>query len=298
MFLVVGASGDLGSRIVHRLVRARGGSVRCLVRAGADLTTLPEVGVDLIEGDLTQPESLASACEGVDTVVASATVIGRRLAGARRPSIRDVDEIGMAALVDAAERAGVGRFVYVSFARAGKSYGTPLEIAKIRTEERLAASPMRRVVVRPDAFQEIHLGPLGRFDVANGKVTVMGKGDNPRRWVATEDVAALVAAVSIEPDPPREIDFGGPEPLSRNQAIEVAERATGRPFKVQRMPLLAVKAAARLLPRANDALASIFGTGLMQDLTPVTWDDSALTSRGISPRSATAWIEAQAGAVL
>ena len=298
MFLVVGASGDLGSRIVHRLVRARGGSVRCVVRAGADLTTLPEVGVDLIEGDLTQPESLASACEGVDTVVASAPVIGRRLAGARRPSIRDVDEIGMAALVDAAERAGVGRFVYVSFARAGKSYGTPLEIAKIRTEERLAASPMRRVVVRPDAFQEIHLGPLGRFDVANGKVTVMGKGDNPRRWVATEDVAALVAAVSVEPDPPLALDFGGPEPLSRNQAIEVAERATGRPFKVQRMPLLAVKTAARVLPRANDALASIFGTGLMQDLTPVTWDDSALTSRGISPRSATAWIKAQAGAVL
>ena len=239
-----------------------------------------------------------SACEGVDTVVASATVIGRRLAGARRPSIRDVDEIGMAALVGAAERAGVSRFVYLSFARAGKSYGTPLEIAKIRTEERLAASPMRRVVVRPDAFQEIHLGPLGRFDVANGKVTVMGKGDNPRRWVATEDVAALVAAVSVEPDPPLEIDFGDPEPLSRNQAIEVAERAMGRPFKVQHMPLLAVKIAARILPRANDALASIFGTGLMQDLTPVTWDDSALTARGISPRSATAWIEAQAGAVL
>ena len=272
--------------------------MRCLVRAGADLTTLPDSGVELVEGDLTQPESLASACEGVDTVVASATVIGRRLAGARRPSIRDVDEIGMAALVDAAERAGVGRFVYVSFARAGKSYGTPLEIAKIRTEERLAASPMRRVVVRPDAFQEIHLGPLGRFDVANGKVTVMGKGDNPRRWVATEDVAALVAAVSVEPDPPLALDFGGPEPLSRNQAIEVAERAIGRPLKVRRMPLLAVKAAAHLLPRANDALASIFGTGLMQDLTPVIWDDSALASRGISPRSATAWIKAQAGAVL
>ena len=189
MFLVVGATGDLGSRIVHQLVRERGVSVRCLVRAGADLTTLPDAGVELVEGDLTQPESIAPACQDVDTVVASATVIGRRLAGARRPSIRDVDEIGIAALVDAAERAGVSRFVYVSFARAGRSYGTPLEIAKIRTEERLAASPMRRVVVRPDAFQEIHLGPLGRFDVANGKVTVMGKGDNPRRWVATEDVA-------------------------------------------------------------------------------------------------------------
>ena len=105
--------------------------MRCLVRAGANLTTLPEVGVDLVEGDLTQPESLASACVGVDTVVASATVIGRRLAGARHPSIRDVDEIEMAALVGAAERAEVSRFVYLSFARAGRSYGTPLEIAKI-----------------------------------------------------------------------------------------------------------------------------------------------------------------------
>ena len=294
MFLVVGATGDLGSRIVRRLVREPGVPVRCLVRAGADLTALGEAEVELVAGDLTHPQSLAAACEEVDTVIASATVIGRRLAGARRPSIRDVDEIGMGTLVDAAERAGVGRFVYVSFARAGRSYGTPLERAKIRTEERLASTSMRRVVVRPDAFQEIHLGPLGRFDVARGKVTVMGKGDNPRRWVATDDVAALVAAVSVEPDPPQDIDVGGPESLSRNQAIEVAERATGRRFKVQRMPLPMVKAAARALPRANDALASIFGTGLMQDLTPVTWDDSPLTTRGISPRSATAWIEAQA----
>ena len=151
MFLVVGATGDLGSQIVHRLVRERGGRVRCLVRAGSDLTTLPDAGVELVEGDLTQPESLAAACEDVETVVASATVIGRRLAGARRPSIRDVDELGMAALVDAAERTDVSRFVYVSFARAGRSYGTPLEMAKIRTEERLAATSMRRVVVRPDA---------------------------------------------------------------------------------------------------------------------------------------------------
>lgn len=296
MILVVGGTGDLGSRIVHRLVRDGGGPVRCMVRAGADLTRLPEAGVELVDGDLTQQESLAAACADVETVVASATVIGRRLAGARGPSIRDVDEVGMAALVDAAERMDVTRFVYVSFARAGRSYGTPLELAKIRTEERLASSSMQRVVVRPDAFQEIHLGPLGRFDVAKGKVTVMGKGDNPRRWVATEDVATLVAAVSVEPDPPSEIDVGGPEPLTRNEAIAVAERATGRTFKVQRMPLRAVKVATRVLPRANDALASIFGTGLMQDLTPMTWDDTALTTRGISPRSATEWIQAQAEA--
>jgi hypothetical protein len=59
-----------------------------------------------------------------------------------------------------------------------------------------------------------------------------------------------------------------------------------------------VKVGARVLPPVNDAFASIFGTGLMQDLTPVTWDDSALRSRGINPRSATSWIEAQAAAAV
>ena len=34
----------------------------------------------------------------------------------------------------------------------------------------------------------------------------MGKGDNPRSWVATEDGAPLVTAVSIEPDPPPELE--------------------------------------------------------------------------------------------
>jgi uncharacterized protein YbjT (DUF2867 family) len=294
VILVVGGTGDLGSRVVRRLREEKDEPVRCLVRAGADRSRLSALGVEMVEGDLTAPESLDAACRGVETVVASATVIARRLTGARRPSVKDVDEVGMAALVDAAERAGVGRFVYVSYARGDQLFGTPLETAKIRIEERLAASPMRRVVVRPDAFQEVHLGPLGRFDVAAGKVTVMGKGDNPKRWVATEDVAALVAAVAVEADPPEEIDFGGPEPLSRNEAIKTAERLTGRSFKVQRMPRPAVKVATRLLPRVNDALATVFGLGLMMDVTPTTWDDRPLTSRGISPRSATAWLELQA----
>ena len=260
MILVVGGTGDLGSRILRRLVDGQH-DVRCLARPGTDSTAVSDAGAQVVPGDLVRPETLFPACEGADVVVASATAIGRRLAGARRPTIREVDEVGMAGLIEAAERAGVRRFVYVSYARGDRSYGTPLEIAKIRTEERLEHTRMQRVVVRPDAFQEIHLGPLGRFDVAAGKVTVMGRGDNPRRWIATEDVAALVAAVAVEDDPPAEIDVGGPEALSRNEVIALAEQATGRSFKVQRMPLPVVRFGARVLPRLNDALASIFGTG-------------------------------------
>ena len=293
MILVVGGTGDLGGRIVRHLIEA-GQQVRCVVRPGSDGSGLRAAGADVVVGDLVDHASLESACAGVDTVVASATAIGRRLAGAKRPRISEADEVGMASLIEAAEAAGVQRFVYVSYAGIDRSLGTPLERAKAATEQRLTTSPMRRVVVRPDAFQEVHLGPLGRFDVAAGSVAVFGKGDLQRRWVATDDVAALVAAVVSEADPPEVIEFGGPELLSRNEAVAAAERATGRSFTVRRIPLPVARLAMKLLRRPNDALASIFGTGVMMDQAVVTWDDTPLRERGITPRSATAWIQEQA----
>ena len=295
MILVVGGSGDLGSRIVRRL-RDGGQEVRCLVRPDTDAAPLRRLGAEVARGDLTDPTSLRAACGGAETVVASATAIARVLAGAKHPSIHEADEVGMASLVEAAEGAGVQKFVYVSYAGADTALGTPLERAKAATEKRLARSPTRRVVVRPDAFQEIHLAPMGRFDIHAGKVAVFGKGDTKRRWVATEDVAALVAAVAVEDDPPDIVTFGGPEAISRNEAIAIAEQATGKKIKVQRMPSAVAKLGMRLLDRPSPAMATVFGTGLMQDLLAVTWDDAPLRERGITPRSASDWIKEQARA--
>lgn len=293
MILVVGGTGDLGGRIVRRLLEG-GQQVRCVVRAGSDGSGLRAAGAEVVQGDLTEPFSLRTACQGADVVVASATVIGRRLAGAKGPTIREADELGMASLIDAAEAAGVQRFVYVSYAGLDGSLGTPFERAKAATESRLTASPMRRVVVRPDAFQEVHLAPLGRFDIRAGKVATFGKGDTRHRWVATDDVAALVAAVATEPDPPALIEFGGPEALTRNEAVAVAERASGRPIKVQHAPLPLARLVMRILGRRRDAMASILGTGVMMDRRAATWDDAPLRERGITPRSATDWIAREA----
>jgi uncharacterized protein YbjT (DUF2867 family) len=250
--------------------------------------------VDVVRGDLGETSTLAPACTGVDTVVATATAMSRRLAGGGGRSIRDADEVGMSALVDAAEAAGAQRFVFVSYAGIESPLGSPLERAKLATEQRLARSPMRTVIVRPDAFQEIHLGPMGRFDVRQGKVAVIGRGDTKRRWVSTEDVAMLIAAVTVEPEPPGIVEFGGPEAMTRNEAIAVAGRTTGRTMKTQHMPRPVARVGMRLLTRRNDALASVFGAGLAQDLVEATWDDRPLRDRGISPRSATDFIQGQA----
>ena len=248
MFLIVGATGELGGRVV-RLLRADGHDVRCLVRAGTDDAELREVGATVVRGDLTDPPSLRAACEGVDTVIATAAAIARILAGARTPTIRETDEIGMLALVDSAESAGVQRFVYISFPTED-AIGTPMERAKLAVEKRLGTSSMRTVILRSDAFQEIHLAPIGRFDMAAGKVSVIGKGDTRRRWIATDDVAALMAAVAVEPDPPAMLTFGGPEAMSKNEAIALAEQLTNRRMKVQRMPRPVARLAIRVLGQA------------------------------------------------
>ena len=119
VILVVGATGDLGQRVVRRLQKG-GHQVRALVRPNSDPgSTVPE-GVGIVRGDLRDPASLFAACEGVSTVVLTATAIGRRLAG-ERVSIRDVDQRGGLALVGATESAGVQRFVYMSFLGAEDS---------------------------------------------------------------------------------------------------------------------------------------------------------------------------------
>jgi len=292
MFLVVGATGELGGRIVH-LLRADGHDVRCLVRPGSDDVELRELGATVVRGDLTDPPSLGVACEGVHTVIATAAAIARILAGARTPTIRDTDEIGMLALVGAAESAGVQRFVYISFP-ADDSIRAPMDRAKVAVEQRLSRSSMRTVIVRSDAFQEIHLASIGRFDMAAGKISVIGHGDTPRRWIATDDVAALMAALAVEPDPPATLTVGGPERMTKNEAIALAEQLTHRQMKVQRMPRPVARLAIRVLAWRYDALATAFGAGLHQDTVEATWDDAPLRERGITPRSASDFLREQA----
>jgi uncharacterized protein YbjT (DUF2867 family) len=292
VILVVGATGNLGGHVVQML-RHGGEPVRCLVRSSSDTTRLEASGAEIVHGDLTQPWSLDAACAGVHTVVLTASAITALLAGARRPSIREVDHLGTAALIEAAEDGGVSRFVYLSYAGVDAGLGHPIERAKLAIEARLQDSPMRATIVRPDVFQEIHLTAVGRFDLQRGRVAVFGGGDAPRRWVSTSDVAALVSAVATEADPPDLVQFGGPEQLSRNQAIALAENLTGRPLRRRQVPHAVARFVIRALSRPRPVIASVLGLGLLQDMPSSGWDDEPLRLRGIQPRSASEFLRTQ-----
>src|SRR3954453_1498942 len=111
MVLVVGATGLVGFEICQRLAK-RGERVRALVREASSKTrvqTLRACGAELVNGDLKDPQSLAAACDGVGSVISTASSMLTRQTG---DSIETVDAAGQLNLVQAAQDAGVGRFVF------------------------------------------------------------------------------------------------------------------------------------------------------------------------------------------
>ena len=75
LVLVTGATGLVGSHVAEQAVQ-RGWRVRALVRPNADLSFLRGLNVELVPGDLDQPESLKSACDGVTIVIHCAAKVG------------------------------------------------------------------------------------------------------------------------------------------------------------------------------------------------------------------------------
>jgi uncharacterized protein YbjT (DUF2867 family) len=293
MILVCGASGEMGGRIVRGL-RAAGSPVRALVRPRCDAAGLGELGVELIEGDFRDVGSLRRAVSGVGTVVSTVTVIARALAGEKHADFHRVDVVGHRDLIAAAEAAGVGRFVFVSLARVRLEpmASTPLGIGKIATENCLIASALREVIVRPDQLQEIWLSPVAQFDWPARKVVIFGNGETPTRYVATDDVADAVVRLALADDPQRVVEVGGPDPLTRKQAVEVFERALGEPIRRRHVPRAALRLGAVGLRRFRPGVASVMGGALCADLYPVTWDDRPLRELGIEPRSVEAYADA------
>src|SRR5215218_6726776 len=254
MVLVAGSTGFLGREICRRL-RSRGIAVRALVRSSSDAAVVAELqalGANTVVGDVKDRGSLDAACRGVDAVVS--TVTRSRATG---DSLESADHQGQLNLVDAAHRAGVSRFVFVSFS-GGILGEDALTIGKRAVEQRVRESGMTFAVLRPTYFMEVWLGPHLGFDAANATARIYGSGENPISFIALRDVAEF--AVRALESPAAEdavIELGGPEALSPHQVIRVFEEVGGRPFTVEYVPESALEAA---LAAATDSLQRAFAS--------------------------------------
>lgn len=237
--LVVGATGTLGRQIVRHALD-NGYSVRCLVRNLRKASFLKEWGAELVLGDLTKPETLISALEGIETVIDSATA---------RPSdaARRVDWEGQVNLIQAAKKANIQRFIFFSILNAEKYPEIPLMAIKHSTEIFLAESGLNYTILRPCGFMQGLIGQYGIPILDNQPVWITGES-SPIAYMNTQDIAKFaIQAIAVPATENQTFPVVGLRPWTAEEIIQLSERLSDRDAKISRIPLPLLRALRRFL---------------------------------------------------
>ena len=214
---VTGATGLLGSHIAEQLI-ARGERVRALVRPTSDARFLHERGVEVVQGDLLDFESVRKFVTGADVVYHCAAKVGD---WGTWKEYQDCIIEATRNLLNASANAVVGRVLYVSSIavyghlpeRASGRYTEEEPLgqhlgawdfysrAKIQAEEFARKFGPDMTIVRPSWMY----GPRDRITLPRvlqalraGRVRIVGTGDNRLNVIYAGDVArgAILAASS------------------------------------------------------------------------------------------------------
>lgn len=256
--LVIGATGHLGTEIC-RLLTAEGKRLKGLVRATSaaeKVEALKSMGVETVEGDMKDRNSLDKAMQGVTHVISTATAIVSRQEG---DSIKSVDEDGQGNVVHAAAAAGVQQLVYISFKPFEHSF--PMQAAKQHTEKQIAASGVPYTILQPTVFMEVWLSPALGFNYPEAKATIYGNGNNKISFISQSDVArCAVAAIDNEKAINKTIELGGPQALTPLEAVRLFEEASGKKFETTRVPQEALEG--QMMAAPDDISKSFAGLTL------------------------------------
>ena len=109
--LVTGATGLAGANVCKLLVE-RGDAVRALARQSADTAPLAELGVDVVTGDVTDPDAVLRAAAGTEAAIHCAALLGG--ASQDMADFEAVNIGGTKNVLDAAEKVDLRRVVAVS----------------------------------------------------------------------------------------------------------------------------------------------------------------------------------------
>lgn len=211
-FLVVGATGMVGSNVVRELL-ARGHQVRVLTRDPAHAAALGS-GVEAAKGDLLDPATLGPAFQGVDGVFLLTTVV---------PTEATEGIIG----VTAAMAAGVKRLVYMSVQHADRAAHLPHFGSKVGVEAAVKASGAGWTILRPSNFFQNDL--WFRDAILQYGVYPQPLGGVGVSRVDVRDIAELAAIALTQPGHEGKVyDVVGPRAVTGAGTAELWSTALGR----------------------------------------------------------------------
>lgn len=268
VILVTGGTGFVGRRAVSRLM-THGERVRVLTRVRTSVQALP-AGVEIVEGSLLDPLSLAPAFEGVERVIHLAAALSG-------DGLIDINVTGTRALAAAARVAGIRHFVHCSSAGV---YGdgdrreahresdaprpqSPYERSKLEGERAMVDALEGQVlwtVLRPAGVYGPGRPATDAFlrQVERRRIWMHGPSAVIVHPTFVDDVAEAIVAVVSRTDLAGEvINVGGASALPYEQLIDETARALGTTVRHVRMPAVvgSVARAGRalqILPRRFD----------------------------------------------
>jgi uncharacterized protein YbjT (DUF2867 family) len=238
--LVVGATGFLGSKIQRQLEQNSTITLRAMSRRGAPADAT--AAVEWVHGDLMDPASLDAALKGVDVVVSSAN-------GYMKETI-DADFQGNKNLIEAAARASVKRFVFLSIVACDAAPEVPHFHAKKVAEDLIKSSGLPYVFVRAPAFLDQSADYVAD-GVKAGRFYAIGDKNTKWSYVLTDDLAVSLAKAATyagEDITNQTIDIGWRDGAkSQNEIAELIAQITGKTLSLWVMPWIVFSVMVRLV---------------------------------------------------
>jgi uncharacterized protein YbjT (DUF2867 family) len=252
MFLVTGATGGLGRRIVRRL-REQEREVRAFVRLTSNYRELEDKGAEISIGDLRQLRDIERACQGVKYII-SAHGSGR--------SAQELDYRANIDLIDAAKANGVEHFVFISVLGVDRGYeDAPTFKAKRAVEKYLQASGLNYTILRPAGFSS-NLVSLAETFRQTGIYLLIGDPKSRTSIISTDDLAKIaIDSVTVAGAKNQILAVGGPDILQRQDIPQIFGRLFNREPAIINPPLIAfdgIRSAIGLLqPQTQKALGTL-----------------------------------------
>ncbi|MET8279452.1 SDR family oxidoreductase [Micromonospora sp. NPDC005174] len=224
--LVTGATGYIGGRLTPLLL-ADGHTVRCLARKAVRLRDVPwAAAAEIVEGDLSRPETLAAAFADVDVAYFLVHSLGRK-------DFEAADRTAATNFAAAARAAGVRRIVYLGGPEPAADAEVPSPHLRSRAEvgRILLSSGVPTAVLRAAVI--IGSGSAS-FEMLRYLTERLPAMVTPR-WVrnriqpiAVRDVLRyLVGCTTLPPEVNRGFDIGGPDVLTFREMMQRYARVAG-----------------------------------------------------------------------
>ncbi|MBD2056253.1 SDR family oxidoreductase [Oculatella sp. FACHB-28] len=210
--LVTGATGNIGGEVVSHLVEKKV-PLRALVRDRAKAANLAAQGIELVQGDFSQSDSLDAALQGIEKAFLVMP--------------NDLHQVELEChFIDAAKRAGVRHLVKLSVLHAGELPSVFQQWHR-QIEQHLEASGMAWTHLRPNMLMQ-NMRWFAQ-SIAQQGVFYHSVGDSKISHVDARDVAAVAAVCLNEPGHEHQTyDLTGAEAVSFNQVAEYFAKALNR----------------------------------------------------------------------